>query len=95
MSHRLVIEKVSTDYVLADGRDLHVEWIVRTEPGNYSGKPENCYPDESEITDPICFIDGEETDDCMLPPEVDTDLLDKLYEESEVDQEWEPEGADS
>lgn len=69
---------VTTEFEMNDGRILSCEYGVSFTPGNYSGLPENCYPDESEAGEPTYYIDGEEVDYKDLPKGLDK-IADKLY----------------
>ncbi len=89
---------VTTEFEMQDGRVLSCEYVLAVTPGNYSGLPENCYPDESDAGDPTYFIDGDEVEYKNLPKGLDV-IADKLYEagsgeygytESEIERDYEP-----
>lgn len=37
------------DPITCDVHDVDIEWSYTFIPGNYSGHPDNCYPDEEEF----------------------------------------------
>lgn len=58
---------VTVTFEMRNGQILKCEYPVHFTPGNYTGLPENCYPDESEPGDPTYYIDGKEIDYKDLP----------------------------
>lgn len=51
--------QVTVTFEMSDGRELKCEYPYHVTPGNYSGLPENCYPDEVDVGDPEYFIDND------------------------------------
>lgn len=49
---------VTVTFELKDGRELECRYWYFTTRGVCSGRPEDCYPDETEIGDPDYFLDG-------------------------------------
>ena len=75
---------VTVTFEMSDGRELKCEYPYNVTPGNYSGLPENCYPDEVDVGDPTYYIDDEEVDYDKLPKGLST-LADAMYEDGEND----------
>lgn len=70
---------VTTSFEMTDGRELTCEWVLCVIEGNYYGLPENCYPDESEESDPVYYIDGDEIAYEDLPKGLAA-IADKMYQ---------------
>jgi len=70
---------------MSDGRELMCEYFVHERPAVTHLPPEYCYPDETEISDPTYYIDGEEIAYEDLPKGLDV-IADKLYYEAK----WSP-----
>lgn len=70
---------LTTEFEMQDGRVLSCEYVLSVTPAYISGPPEDCYPEESDVSEPTYFIDGEEVDYKDLPKGLDA-IADKLYE---------------
>ena len=75
---------VTVTFEMSDGREFKCEYPYHVTPGNYSGLPENCYPDEVDVGDPTYYIDDEEVDYGKLPKGLSS-LADAMYENGEND----------
>lgn len=51
--------QVTVTFEMSDGRTLKCEYGYSVTRGNYSGLPENCYPDEVDVGEPEYSIDGD------------------------------------
>ena len=75
---------VTVTFEMSDGRTLKCEYGYRVIPGNYSGLPENCYPDEVDVGEPEYFIDDDPVEYSALPKGLDI-IADAMYEDGEND----------
>ncbi len=71
-------------FEMSDGREFECKYSYRTTLGNYSGLPENSYPDEVEVGDPEFYIDGEYVTEKDLPKGLPT-IANALYENGDSD----------
>lgn len=78
---------VTVTFELSDGRELECRYGVAVTPGNYTGLPENCYPDEYDVSEPEYFLDGEEIDVANLPKGLDA-IAEAMYDASESDKRF-------
>lgn len=78
---------VTVKFEMRDDRELECRYSVEVTPGNYTGLPENCYPDESDVGEPEYFIDGDEIDYADLPKGLDA-IADAMYNEGESDKRF-------
>ena len=76
--------QVTVTFEMSDGRTLKCEYGYSVTRGNYSGLPENCYPDEVDVGEPEYSIDGDEIEYDKLPKGLDV-IADAMYEEGEGD----------
>lgn len=75
---------VTVKFEMTDGRTIECRYGYAVTRGNYSGLPENCYPDEVDIGEPDYYIDGEWVNYNSLPKGLDA-IADAMYEEGEGD----------
>lgn len=75
---------VTVTFEMSNGQELKCEYGYRIIRGNYSGLPENCYPDETDVGDPTYFLDGDEIDRDKLPKGLEV-IADEMYESGESD----------
>lgn len=75
---------VTVTFEMSDGRELKCEYPYHVTPGNYSGLPENCYPDEVDVGDPEYFIDDDPVSYDELPKGLSA-IADAMYENGEND----------
>lgn len=75
---------VTVTFEMSDGRVLECQYAYHVTPGNYSGLPENCYPDEVDVGEPEYFIDGDPVDYANLPKGLSA-VADAMYEDGEGD----------
>lgn len=73
---------VTVTFEMSDGRTLKCEYGYKVTPGNYSGLPENCYPDEVDVGEPEYFIDDDPVEYNALPKGLDA-IADAMYEAGE------------
>lgn len=78
---------VTVTFEMTDGRTLSCEYGLSVTPGNYSGLPENCYPDECDLGDPTYYIDGDEIAYEDLPKGLDK-IADAMYEDGQSDRRF-------
>lgn len=71
-------------FTMSDGREFACIYPFSVTPGNYSGPPEFCYPDETEVGEPTYEIDGDEVDLKDLPKGLLT-IAEAMYENGESD----------
>lgn len=89
---------VTTSFEMTDGRVLECQYVLSVTPAKLWGAPENCYPEESEQSDAVFTIDGQEVDYDNLPKGLSA-IADKLeqagpgefnYNESLIERDYEP-----
>lgn len=78
---------VTVEFEMTDGRTLSCEYGLSVTPGNYTGLPENCYPDECDVGDPTYYIDGDEIEYKDLPKGLDK-IADTMYEDGQSDRRF-------
>ena len=78
---------VTVTFELSDGRELKCEYPVSFTPGNISGPPEHCYPDESDAGEPTYYLDGDEIDVSALPKGLDA-IADEMYNADDSDKRF-------
>jgi hypothetical protein len=60
--------EVNVTFTMTNGSELVCQYSYSVTHGNYSGLPENCYPDEySDNSEPTYFLDGTELAVDKLP----------------------------
>lgn len=74
-------------FELKDGRKLECVYSVAVTPGNYTGLPENCYPDEAEIGEPEYLLDNDEVAVSQLPKGLSV-IAEAMYEADESDKRF-------
>ncbi|AXC34288.1 hypothetical protein P7I17_gp34 [Escherichia phage Halfdan] len=93
---------VTTSFEMTDGRILECTYVLSVTPARLWGAPENCYPEESEASEGVFTIDGEEVDYDNLPKGLAV-IADKLeqagpgefgYNESLREPDYEPDFYD-
>lgn len=62
--------------------EVEVSGTVHIRPGRYSGPPEDCYPDESEVDNVQATVDGQPFE--LTDGEYD-DAVERLFERAEED----------
>lgn len=75
---------VTVSFELSDGRELECRYSYSVTYGNYSGLPENCYPDESDVGEPTYYLDGKEIDVTKLPKGLEA-IAEAMYDNGESD----------
>lgn len=58
---------VIVEFTMRDGRTLSCQYAYHVTPGNTTGLPENCCPDEVDIGEPTFYIDDVNVDFKKLP----------------------------
>lgn len=75
---------VTVKFEMSDGRTLKCEYGYKVTPGNYSGLPENCYPDEVDVGELEYFIDDYPVEYSALPKGLNV-IADAMYEDGRDD----------
>lgn len=78
---------VTVSFEMSDGRSLTCTYPVSVTPGNYTGLPENCYPDESDVGEAEYAIDGDEISYADLPKGLDA-IADEMYNADDSDKRF-------
>jgi hypothetical protein len=78
---------MTVTFELKDGRELECVYPVHVTPGNYSGLPENCYPDECDVGEAEYFLDGDEISVARLPKGLDV-IAEAMYEADDSDKRF-------
>ncbi|MBS1982842.1 MAG: hypothetical protein JST16_01615 [Bdellovibrionales bacterium] len=75
---------VTVTFEMSDGRKFRCEYEYDFTPGNYSGRPENCFPSESEVHEAKYFIDNKQVTLDALPKGLNVIAV-AMYENGEDD----------
>lgn len=78
---------VTVAYKMEDGRTLYCEYDVNVIRGNTCGLPENCYPDEVGVREPVYSIDDEEIAYSDLPVGLVV-IADEMYDADDSDKRF-------
>ena len=81
------VKEVTVSFELSDGRELECRYHYAVTYGNYSGLPENCYPDETDVEDPTYYLDGKEVEVSELPKGLDA-IAEAMYDNGESDKRF-------
>lgn len=74
-----ITRQVKVTYEADDGRELVCKYEYETTFGNYSGLPENCYPDETEVGEPDYYLNGEWIEETDIPADLAA-IAEAMYE---------------
>ena len=92
------VREVTVTFELSDGRELECRYGYAVTYGNYSGLPENCYPDECDVSEPEYFLDGKAVELSELPKGLEA-IAEAMYEADSSSRKFsyredDPEGPD-
>lgn len=79
--------QVTVTFEMNDGRILKCQYGYRIIPGNISGPPEFCYPDETDVGEPTYYLDDNEINLSDLPTGLDT-IAEQMYEDTGQDKRF-------
>lgn len=72
---------IHTKVTLANGTEIACEYSLHCIPGNYTGKPEDCYPDDWEVGAPVFWVDDKQMELDDMPQNIAQAAM-RLYMES-------------
>ena len=78
---------VTVAYNMEDGRTLYCEYSVTIIRGNTCGLPENCYPDEFDVSEPVYSTDDGEVSYSCLPLSL-MQIADEMHEADDSDKRF-------
>jgi hypothetical protein len=63
---------------------LELKFVVSKDPGEISGRPEDCYPPEYEVESYNWFLNGDEISEDEIPKEM-TEMSEKMRRNMDTD----------